>query len=301
MNLKSVILRLYTVGYDTFQDARKRFMNQIRDIIRKLDMGIAFDEVEEKKETREFDTKYGDNKLKTVAAKLVEEKKLLPEEAEYINLIFDELLPLVKPLEKEYLKVMSKIVKKEPIFIEFLDKIRGIDKTLSSKLVGKLGDCHKFDTVSRLWAYCGQSVINNKAPERRKGESIHYSPRMRSLTWVISDCLMKANKGYYREIYDTEKEKQLQREYPVGELHEKYPKKKKNGKYLYESTDITISKGHAHNRALRKMRKIFLDHYWHASRELAGLEAKKNYVEGVLLHNHIITWRDAVKRENGGE
>ena len=290
MNLKQVLMRLNAVGYEYVQDVRKKMMNQVRDIVRKKDMGVSFDEVEDKKEKKSYGTKYNDSKLLGVANELIKQEKILPEEGKYILDFFDVQIPLISKLEKEYRKNMGKLVLVEPIYVEFLDKIRGIDKVLSAKLIKGFDDCSSFDTVSKLWAFCGQDVVNGKAPRRRKGETIRYNPKLKSLTWVVSDCLMKANKGYYRQIYDTEKEKQLNQKYPIGFLEEKYGKP-------YKKTDIKLSLGHAHNRALRKMRKIFLDHFWHASRELAGLPAKKNYVEGVLKHDHVVLWKKAIELE----
>lgn len=287
-------MRLNAVGYEYIQDVRKKMMNQVRDIVRKKDMGISFDEVEDKKEKKSYGTKYNDSKLLGVANELIKQEKILPEEGKYILDFFDVQIPLISKLEKEYRKNMGKLVLMEPIYVKFLDKIRGIDKVLSAKLIKGFDDCSSFDTVSKLWAFCGQDVVNGKAPRRRKGETIRYNPKLKSLTWVVSDCLMKANKGYYRQIYDAEKEKQLNQKYAIGFLEEKYGKP-------YKETDVKLSLGHAHNRALRKMRKIFLDHFWHASRELAGLEAKKNYVEGVLKHDHVVSWRKAIELEGKNE
>ncbi len=291
MNLKRVLLRLHAVEYESIQNVRKIFMNQIRDILRKIDMEIDFDEVEEKKENKTFDTKYADAKLLPLANKLIEEGKVNPEEGAYISAFFSETVPTVKKLEREFKKSLGKLVKNEPIYIMFLDKIRGIDKVISAKLVKEIGYCDVVpDTVSKLWAYAGQSVVNGVAPKRKKGETISYNPRLKSLVWMVSKGLLIHNKGYYRQIYDTEKEKQLNREYDINTLFDIYEKP-------YKKTDTKLSKGHAHNRALRKMRKIFLDHYWHCSREIMGLPAKKNYVEGVLLHDNIITWRKALEME----
>lgn len=147
-----------------------------------------------------------------------------------------------------------------------------------------------YPNVSKLWAHSGNSVVNGLAPKLRKGKTLSFSPRLRTLTWKLSDSLMKQNKGVYRDIYLKEKERQLGITYDIGVLEEKYGKP-------YKKEDINISLGHAHNRALRKMRKIFLDHYWCASRELNGLSTEKNYVEGVLGHTHIITWREAIAKE----
>ena len=65
----------------------------------------------------------------------------------------------------------------------------------------------------------------------------------------------------------------------------------------YKKTDIALSRGHAHNRALREIRKHFLSHFWGASRELNGFCVDTIYVKGVIQHNHIFSWRDIVKME----
>ncbi len=298
MNLKQVIMRLNGLGYEEIQDVRKKLMNQIRDILRKKDQDIDFDEVEDKKEKKAYDNKYKDSKLQVLLKQLIDNGKILKEEGRYLEDIFDVQLPLINQLEKEYKKKMEKLVRTEIIYTTFLKNIGGIGELLSAKLIKAFGDCRQYDTVSRLWAHCGQSVTNGKAPQRRKGEIVNYNPSLKALTWVVSDCLMKSNKGCYKQIYDAEKEKQLNRVYEEGYLHEKYPQKKRNSKeYIYPEIATKLILGHAHNRALRKMRKIFLDHYWCASRELNGLPIEKNYVEGVLNHTHIITWKEAMEKE----
>ncbi len=147
-----------------------------------------------------------------------------------------------------------------------------------------------YRNMSRLWAHTGNSVINGVAPRKRKGELVRYSPELRTLTWKISDCLMKHNHGIYRQIYTTEKQKQVAREYEKGELKSKF-----RG-YTEEETKLKLI--HAHNRALRKMRKLFLSHYWSCSRELMELPCVPTYVEEKLGHKDIITWRDAIAKEN---
>ncbi len=150
-----------------------------------------------------------------------------------------------------------------------------------------------YKNVSKLWAHTGNNVINEtgKAPKRQKGKTTSFSPKLRAMTWDVSESLFIHNKGYYRATFDVEKAKQLNQTYEIGVLKEKYGNP-------YREEDINLKKGHAHNRAKRKIRKIFLDHYWCASRELAGLPTAKSYVEGVLGHTNIITWRDAVNLEN---
>lgn len=281
--------RIITEGYYDFQQVRISSVNRIRDIVRKTIEGIGFSEVEKKKEEKDFTKKYTDNVLFKKLDEIYEKNKITDREYKYM-IRCREIMKDSRNLERNYKKAMEDFISGVDIYIEFLSRIRGIGEVLSANLIKEFGDCSQYDTVSKLWAHCGQNVKDGKAPKRVKGELITYSPRLKTLVWKISDSLMKQNKSYYRQIYDTEKEKQMNRIYEEGYLFEKYGKP-------YKKEDTKLSKGHGHNRALRKMRKIFLSHYWECRRELAGLNYKKTYVEGVLLHNHIVNWRDVIEME----
>jgi len=285
---KKFVGRIVAGAYYDMQEVRKATKNRIRDVIRKKVEGIDFDEVEEKKEEDNYEQKYTDEQLFEEWKKLKEEGKITEEEFKYVNNSW-EVANESEKIERKYKNQMMDYVKSEPIYTKFLQHVRGIGPVLSTNLIKNFGDCSNYDTVSALWKHTGNHVKNGKAPELRKGEEIEYSPRLRTLTWKISDCLMKSNKAIYRYIYDSEKKKQLAREYEKGKLAEKY-----NG---YDEEDTQLSKGHAHNRALRKMRKIFLAHFWAASRELAGLDTRESYVKEKLGHKNIITWKDALKEE----
>lgn len=289
MESLKIIGRNITNAYYDFQQVRIASMNRVRDVIRKLVDGIKFDEVEAKKEKKEYKKKYEDKELLSKLKKLLTDGKMLTEEYDYIMECW-EIMKDSKRLEKKFQNAMKTFISKEAVYNEFLFKIRGIAEILSANLIKEFGDCSKYDTVSKLWAHSGNSVIDGVAPKRKKGENLSFNPRLRTLTWKLSDSLMKQNKGVYKDIYNKEKERQLGITYDVGVLEEKYGEP-------YKKEDTVISQGHAHNRALRKMRKIFLDHYWCASRELNGLPMEKNYVEGVLNHAHIITWREAIEKE----
>ena len=284
-----VLGRIVTNAYYDFQQVRISSMNRVRDIIRKRAEGIEFNEVEEKKQKKSYAKKYTDKELLAKLNKLLNEGGMSHEEHNYIMKCW-EIMKDSRKLEKKHKDIMEVYISDKPIYNEFLSKIRGIASILSANLIKEFGDCSKYDTVSKLWAHCGNSVIDGKAPKLRKGENVIFSPRLRMMTWKISDSLMKQNKGFYRNIYDTEKEKHLNREHEAGALFDKYGKP-------YKETDTHLSLGHAHNRALRKMRKIFLSHYWECSRELNGLPYEKSYVEGVLNHAHIVSWREAITKE----
>lgn len=311
--MRKALGRLLTNTYYNFQGIRIAFMNQMRDVVRKVNEGIAFDEVEEKKEEKSHDKKYNDANLLPLMETLLLEEKISQEEYEYFHECFAliegfELNKMnkckhcekrskltlktggVRETEEKAKKMLKDFVGPEPIWNRFLSKIKGISYVLSANLIKELGYCEEADTVSQLWAYCGYHVVNGKAPKREKGKKLGFNLKLRTMVYKVSESLMKGNKGYYRSVYDSEKAKQLDRVHAIGELSGKY-----NG---YEEEDTHLSKGHAHMRALRKMAKHFLSHYWECSRELVGLPVKKTYVEGVLEHEHLLSWRDVLERES---
>jgi hypothetical protein len=283
------LLRIFIEAYYSFQKSRVQANNQIRDIIRKKLEGIGFDQVEEKKDEKDKKVKYTDREIITMWNNAVSTGKINNDENEYMQSCL-YIAKNLKTQENEYKEIMKKFLNKQEIYIQYLGKIRGVAELSSANLMRYLGDCSKFDNISKLWAYCGYSVVEGKAPKRKKGETINFNAKLRSILWNISNNLMKLNHGYYRTLYNTEKEKHLNRVYPTGELKGKYGA-------VYKEEDIHISKLHAHNRALRKIIKHFLSHYWESSREIAGLPIEKHYVEAVLGHEHIISWKKALSLE----
>lgn len=289
METIEIVGRITASAYYDHQQVRIASMNRVRDVIRRKIEGIPLNKTEEKKEgIRE--KKYTDTVLLQKWNELLQENKISKKEHDYITKIWD-IMKGSKSLENKYKTAMKRYISGKIVYTEYLSKIRGLGEVLSINLIKEFGNCSKYDTISKLWAHTGNSVIDGKAPKVKRGEKTSFSPRLRTMTWKISKSLMMQNKGFYREIYDIEKQKQLNRIFEEGELERKYGKP-------YIKTDISLRLGHADNRALRKVRKILLDHYWHAARELNGLPAKKNYVEGILLHDNIVTWRDAIELEN---
>lgn len=295
--LKRMIGRIIGIGYYSMQDVRKSIKNEIRDIVRKKAEEIKFDEVEEKKKDKKYDKKYNDNNLFLIWDDLLKKEKITQQEHDYLVECW-ELAKKTSSLENQYKTAMLEYVESEPVYVEFLAKIRGIAEVLSANLIKEFGDCRKYKTISSLWCHTGNHVLKSGiAPYPKK--NMRYDPKLKTMTWKISDCLMKANKGVYRQIYDREKRKQLEREYKEGELYNQYKDKYSEGKG-YKREDLHITRGHAHNRALRKMRKVFLANYWQAARELNGLDTEGDsdlYIHGKGSHKHIIDWREAIAKE----
>jgi len=310
--IKNELLRIAVNLYYDYQDIRVKSFNRIRDIVRRTNEQIPYDKVEEKKEKKTFDKKYGDRNLEGIMDSLRLEDEISEKDYQYFHecqelLTGPKIVRMfecshcskrnkqeisiggVSDLEKEAFKVIKSIVKTEPIWKEFLFKIKGIGEIIAGTLIKELGYCERFENISKLWAFTGNHVINGKAVERERGKKLGYSVALKSFTWQISDSLLKANKGYYRQLYDTEKEKQLAKTYEAGELAKKY-----NG---YEEKDTQLLLGHAHNRALRKTRKHFLFHYWEWTRQRIGLSTRSLYVEEALGHEDIVHWEKMLEME----
>jgi len=289
METTKMIGRIVAGAYYNYQQIRISTNNRIRDIVRKKIDGIGFDEVEKKKGKKDFKKRFTDKQLTEFWKKLMDDKKVSEKEYNYVLKCLD-ISKESEKIENKYKKTMLEYIGTEPVYNEFLSKIRGIGPVLSANLLKEFGDCSRYEKISNLWSHTGNHVVGGKAPKKRKGEDLTFSPRLRTMTWKISDCLMKLNKGIYRNIYDTEKQRQLSIKHKEGELFKKFGKP-------YKEKDTELKLGHAHNRALRKMRKLFLANYWEASRELNGLEVTEPYSKDKLGHTNIISWRKAVEIE----
>jgi hypothetical protein len=91
---------------------------------------------------------------------------------------------------------------------------------------------------------------------------------LKSVLWQCGDQFVRQRAEPYRGIYDQDKAR-LRIEHPEPES--------RNGKKVW--TD-----GHLHNMAMRKMRKIFLQHLWLVWRESEGLPVSKPWIIAVGGH-----------------
>lgn len=176
-----------------------------------------------------------------------------------------------KNIEKKIVKEW----KKHPLY-DWSSQVKGLGDHSIAYLVAKLGgdvltarpvyfqgkgddrvriDMEPFQrTVSQLWAYCGYGDPERK---RRRGASQDEcmnagNPKLKARLYLIAGSFLKAGNERYRAIYDQAKAKYLE-----------------DGK----------PKGHAHNCALRKVKKEFLKDLWLAAHHL-GFETQYTDVSG---------------------
>ena len=172
--------------------------------------------------------------------------------------------------------MVQKQIKDEPLWTGWLEGVSGVGPCIGGGLMAWLGDCSKFDTVSKAWAYSGMHVVDGQAPKRARGEKANWNPTMRTLCWKAGKSFVMVGNGY-RAIYDAEKAR-LRGLYPEPVEHDP-PRKKKDGTPLLKFSD-----GHVDAMARRKTVKVFLAHYWQRAREMAGLPTRAVYCVEHLGH-----------------
>ena len=176
--------------------------------------------------------------------------------------IYVDMIDQLKDMEKGLIREASQQLKTHPAWDTWGKHVKGFGPTLAMQLFGQIGDIGRFDTVSKLWKYCGLGVTDGKADRRRKGEKLSYSPRLKTLLYNIGTSFLKT-KSPYRDIYD---EKKLVYE----------TRKDESGKEW--------SKLRIHLASMRIMEKIFLAHMWQKWREAEGLLIREEYVFDYLGH-----------------
>lgn len=206
----------------------------------------------------------------------------------------------LKEVEKLLKHQIEMLLREEQIYVEWLQKIKGIGPCLASGLVANimvrfatvnsLEDCSElqkryamktkdkkhlipevrgikeFPTISKLWAFCGLHVVEGKAPKRKRGTKINWNPKMRVLCWKIGKSFVMVG-DFYKSLYRQIKDSYLQRE----DL--------KQGKGW---------KGHIDMMSRRKTVKIFLQHLWLRWRQMEGLPISEPYAIDKLGHKSYI-------------
>jgi len=189
-------------------------------------------------------------------------------------------------IKKNAKKTMIPYAKRVGPIWDWITSIKGLkDGALAAGLLAQIDDISSFDNVSQLWRFSGHAVIDGRAERNKPGEKSHFSRPLKTLCYLIGEQFIKQQTPLYSDIYYQEKERQR-------ELHPEKERRmldtgkqavSRDGKPLWDYTDM-----HIHLIAMRKMRKIFLQHLWLKWRELEKLPTNEPYVKSVLGHSDII-------------
>jgi hypothetical protein len=193
-----------------------------------------------------------------------------------------------------------------PIFKQWIKKdVKGVAEVLTGGIVAGIDDIGRFETVSKLWKFCGVGLNEDGTIQKRvKGQKINFNPFLKTLCWKIGEQFVKiSTRGYYGELLLMFKERELQKAERAGkkvipweaivEIAEERAKKngvkmsgRKQAEWMKE-VDVSeyMSAGHVHARAKRAAVKIFLSHLFQVWREIEGLPVTKPYeiVRGEIL------------------
>lgn len=200
--------------------------------------------------------------------------KLSPEEIFELSEIASEL----GGVEKKRLPYFKREVENEDIYLNFLFHVKGVGHVLSAGLISY--NIPRFKSISAVHKYFGFYPDGR----RKKGEQLSYNPKAKVLLWKVCSQFIKLKPegSFYRRMYDSFKVDEAKK--PVCEKCKKnHPKSK------------TCTKGHIHNRTVRKLGRLFLAHFWLQWRTIEGLPVSKPYPIAVLGHTNFIEWEQDKK------
>jgi len=213
-------------------------------------------------------------------------------------------------------KIIKSQLKNYALYNQYLARITGIGPMLAAGLIAYIDDIEKFDHVSSLWQYIGYGMNrycgNCKKPtyltvkydtgktakklhpleacpickektqtilqRRISGYQSNWNDKLKVLAWKAGISFVKQTptRSKYRALYDKIKKAE----------HQLHPNKvTENSKTLYND-------GHLHNRAMRKVVKIFLAHLWQTWRRQKGLVATEPYTKQLLGHSVVEAFTD---------
>ena len=214
-------------------------------------------------------------------------KSLMDEQLEHDLLEYTDLDNLICTSKKVLINYGENV----GVIWNWVTDIRGLGEgSLAAQLLAQIDDIGKFATVSKLWRFAGQAVIDGKAEMNTPGQKSSMNNKLRGICWNIGEQFVKQQTSLYVDIYYSEKKRQ-KRLHPevvcktcTDELGLEVPWDDcpgKKHKRIYND-------GHFHNRAKRKAVKIFLQHLWVKWREIEGLPVSEPYVKAILNHINIV-------------
>ena len=201
----------------------------------------------------------------------------------------NNVFPRIQEAEDAIEKRAREYARQYPVFTEWIGPhVKGVAETLTAGLIAGIRDISRFDTVSKLWKYCGVGIRADGSIQKRvKGQKVDYSPFLKTLCYKLGEQFVKiGDRGYYGLKYQ---------EFKADEQK----KAQERGLKILPQADIdklkddqkaaTISEGHIHNRTKRKVAKLFLSHLWEVWRTLEKLPVRPPYVTGIKTENHPFT------------
>lgn len=227
----------------------------------------------------------------------IAERVIRPDDAQ----LFEGISDAARDQEKDIEKKLKTILKRFPIYTEWLLSVKGVGTIAAAQIIGNI-DIHKATTVSKIWQYCGLNpgmVEGKKRVENKdgtfklvptgkqiRGDKLTagfvapFNKNMRTaLCGVLADGFIKAQAPYALEYYYPYKERLANSDQVTTEI-------RKAGAKPEQIAWKDAKLGHRDRAAKRKMIKAFLTDLYKAWRTLEGLEVRAPYQEQYLGHKH---------------
>lgn len=180
-------------------------------------------------------------------------------------------------------KEMGRLAKTLPVW-PWVEQQRGCGAPMLGKIIAEAGrDLGDYETPAKLWKRFGEHVVNGQAPKPKRGEKLGFSPYRRSVSFQLGDGMIKAggttekdNLSPWKALYEHRKQYEVNRAEFEGKTVVPAAKISK------KNADRFMSEGHVHNRAMKYMRKKFLEALWqewtgnHRDMELPEFITKDN-------------------------
>lgn len=165
--------------------------------------------------------------------------------------IFEDYMQDIGKLEKKISRDLKRFRKEYPLF-NVLCSVDGISDVLAARLLSEVKNPLRFPTISKLWRYAGYAVINGKRERLVHKEKSHYSTKLKTTCYLISNSFIKRKENPYRKFY------------------EKYKQ--------YYSENRDWNKLHIHLASIRKVSKLFLWHFFQSAYRLEGKPVPLSYI-----------------------
>lgn len=162
---------------------------------------------------------------------------------------------------------LTRLAKQLPVYQSFIEPLSGMGAIGLAQIVGEAGDLSKYANPAKLWKRMGLGVLNGerqrKCVDKEKAEAHGYSPKRRSVMFVIGDSLLR-RPGPYKDLYEIRKQVEIAKAATEGLEVVPAAKIPKGKAAQYRS------QGHIHNRAKRYIEKRLLRNLWRAWRGQVG-------------------------------
>ncbi len=262
----------------TIDDTKNRIGHQVRARVQKklLRRSPYWDEIKALQRDKEADRKKTAKLIKKALKEMGYDEDEISKQRD-LALAQHSTYQLLDIMKNEIAKALTGELIKMPLWTGYLQKVVGISTLTASKLIYLVKDVTRFSQPSKLLKYAGLAVIDGVPDRPKRGEELHYDPKLKALLLgVIGDNFIKSGSQYRTaewcdQSYDGRRRKTARTRPEWG---------------LHPTTGKPGYKGHYHNDARRIMVKRFVTEFWKAGYLATGQEPPtKPYAVRILGHD----------------